>query len=310
MKNKGSENSVILILTLALFVGFYSCHSKENDEQITVLVGTPVKVVHPFVKNMINYLQLNGTTVFLKKEIVRAPFQGYIQKTFKNVGDAVKIDDVLFLLQTKESFAINTPSEKNSNTDNLSVPIKSKSNGILTHLNFYSGGYVSDGEQLASIAIPNSLVVMLDVPYQNSSEIKIGEKCDLLLPDKRVMPGVISRSIPSVDSISQTQTYIISFKETAIIPENLNLTVRIPIHTLNNATVVPKGTILSNETLSSFWIMKLINDTTAIRVNIKKGIEDDSLVQVLNPKLSQGDKIISDGNYGLPDTAKINIEKQ
>jgi hypothetical protein len=51
--------------------------------------------------------------------------------------------------------------------------------------------------------------------------------------------------------------------------------------------------------------MKLVNDTTAVRVNITKGIEEDSLVQILDPKFKLTDNIILDGAYGLPDTAKV-----
>jgi hypothetical protein len=58
-----------------------------------------------------------------------------------------------------------------------------------------------------------------------------------------------------------------------------------------------------------FWIMKLINDSTAVRENIHKGIETDSLVQILSPRLNKSDRVISSGAYGLPDTSKIEIVK-
>ena len=85
--------------------------------------------------------------------------------------------------------------------------------------------------------------------------------------------------------------------------------VRIPIKLFKDATVVPKSAIVTNVTEDTFWLMKLINDTTAVRVNIKKGIETDSLVQVLAPSLNKSDRIITSGAYGLPDTSKIEIVK-
>ncbi len=66
---------------------------------------------------------------------------------------------------------------------------------------------------------------------------------------------------------------------------------------------------MSNETLDKFWIMKLIDDTTAVRNDITKGIENDNFVQVLKPELNMTDRIISDGAYGLPDTAKVVLGK-
>ena len=67
--------------------------------------------------------------------------------------------------------------------------------------------------------------------------------------------------------------------------------------------------MVTDVTQEKFWVMKLINDSTAVRVNIDKGVENDSLVQVLNSNLDTSAKIISDGAYGLPDTAKIAVVK-
>jgi len=53
--------------------------------------------------------------------------------------------------------------------------------------------------------------------------------------------------------------------------------------------------------------MKLINDSVAIKIPIQKGIENDSLVEVVAPDFSVMDRFISSGNYGLPDTARIKI---
>jgi hypothetical protein len=53
--------------------------------------------------------------------------------------------------------------------------------------------------------------------------------------------------------------------------------------------------------------MKLINDSTAVRVDIQKGIENDSLIQIIKPQFNLYDRIIFDGAYGLPDTANVVI---
>ena len=55
--------------------------------------------------------------------------------------------------------------------------------------------------------------------------------------------------------------------------------------------------------------MRLINDTTAAKNDIKRGIENDSVVQILNSNLNPEDRIILSGAYGLPDTAKVEIQK-
>jgi hypothetical protein len=76
-----------------------------------------------------------------------------------------------------------------------------------------------------------------------------------------------------------------------------------------NAVALAKSAIITNETESEFWVMKLLNDSTAVKLDIKKGIQTDSLVQVLDPVLSLNDRFITEGAYGLPDTVKIVIKK-
>jgi hypothetical protein len=51
-----------------------------------------------------------------------------------------------------------------------------------------------------------------------------------------------------------------------------------------------------------------LNDSIAVKTNIKKGIENNDSIQVVEPMLSDSDRIILSGNYGLSDTAKIKVE--
>jgi multidrug efflux pump subunit AcrA (membrane-fusion protein) len=89
----------------------------------------------------------------------------------------------------------------------------------------------------------------------------------------------------------------------------LNLIVKIPLKTLVNAVALPKSAVITNETESEFWVMKIINDSTAVKLDIKKGIEADSLVQIKEPVLSANDRFVTEGAYGMPDTVNILIKK-
>ena len=113
------------------------------------------------------------------------------------------------------------------------------------------------------------------------------------------------KKIPSIDPVNQTQSFILESVNDKTLPSNLNVIVRLPLKIINDAVVFPKSSVMSNEMLTEFWIMKLINDSTAIRVDIKKGIESDSLVQIIEPRFNINDSFIFDGAYGLPDTANV-----
>lgn len=300
--------NIFIVLILFVLPLIVSC---SGDPKATSAdsAGTPVKVALPSTASMTDYMSFNANTVFMKKEIVRSTFQGFIQKVYKNIGDNVNAGDVVFQIITKEAYATDSLRVKLSDeVFSGVVNIKSKTSGILTELNYNVGDFVSDGEQLAVISNPHSLAVLLNVPYQHISKIKLKSSCILIFPNGKQMNGVISKSLPSVDPVSQTQTFLIDFGDGKEIPANLNLEVKIPVNVIKDAVVLPKSAIQTDETLTEFWIMKLLNDTTAIKTAIIKGIENDSLVQIINPKLSLSEKVIVDGAYGLPDTAKVVIK--
>jgi hypothetical protein len=55
--------------------------------------------------------------------------------------------------------------------------------------------------------------------------------------------------------------------------------------------------------------MKLVNDSIAVKVPVKKGIENFKEVEITDPQFLSHEKILLTGNYGLSDTAAIIIKK-
>ncbi len=302
--------SIIKYFTAISLIFFISCTSESKDSPSPSESGTIVKITNPVRTNLTEYITLNANTIFLNKQIVRSTFQGFIEKIYKNIGDAVKIGDPIFLIRTKESSANDS---LNVGVGNKifkgTITIKVQANGILTLLNYNTGDYVSEGEQLAIISNPSSLRINLNVPYQYVSKINHGSICTVLLPNGKTVKANIQKIIPSVDQTSQTQTFILNLDARENLPENLNVNVQIPLNFVKDALTLPKSAVMSNETLEKFWVMKLINNSTAIRVDIQKGIENDSLIQIVKPQFNPNDRIIFDGAYGLPDTAIVVVNK-
>jgi hypothetical protein len=53
-----------------------------------------------------------------------------------------------------------------------------------------------------------------------------------------------------------------------------------------------------------------LNDSTAIKVVVNKGFENNEEVEITRPEFLPSDRIVLSGNYGLPDTARITIIKE
>ena len=170
------------------------------------------------------------------------------------------------------------------------------------------GYYVQDGEPLAVISNINSFVFIMDVPYEYKQYVTNNKQVELTLPDGERIRGNIQASMPFMDSVSQTQAVAIKVTASHSIPQNLVAKVRVIKVSKPAAASLPKGAVLSDETQSDFWVMKMINDSTAVKIPIKKGIETADKVEILSPSFNPSDKIVLSGNYGLADTAKVKVE--
>ena len=298
------------MLVVVVMIG---CKGKEpapvEDKKDSVDARTPVTVTTVDRSGLDDYIELNAVSAFLQKSYVKAIANGYLQSSDVYPGKYVEAGQTLFTMQTKEARSIGNSLALLDTTLKFSGvnTIKANQHGFITQLNHQSGDYVQDGEQLAVISDRNSFVFLLDLPYELRPVVLGKRNVELLLPDGTKLNGVVGPVMPTVDSASQTQSVVIRVDNASAIPENLIAKVRIVKTAKANTQSLPKAALLTDDTESDFWVMKLIDSATAVKVPVRKGIETKDRVEILEPVFSPGDKILVTGNYGLPDTAKVKV---
>ena len=285
--------------------------AKEPVEEKTEIVGTPVTLTSPQHGNMTDAVELNAVSAFLLKTFVKANANGYLQIANAQLGKFVTKGEELFVIKTKESQSLgNTINaiDTSLHFDGV-IHIKSPGTGYITQLNYRAGDYVQDGEQLATITDTKSFVFLLDLPYELKPFLPNNRQLQLRLPDGNILEGIVENALPTVDAVSQTQSYVIKVNTDKQIPENLIAKVSLIKKDKSNTISLPKEAVLSNETQTEFWIMKMMDSVTAVKLNVVKGLETNTSVEILSPALKITDKILLTGNYGLSDTAKVTILK-
>jgi multidrug efflux pump subunit AcrA (membrane-fusion protein) len=138
--------------------------------------------------------------------------------------------------------------------------------------------------------------------------VYVGKNCSVTFPDGKIILAVIQEEVPIVDPASQTQSFLIRFPGNQLLPENMNLIVHIPVKQKLNALALPLEAIQTNEKQDEFWVLKLVNDSLAIRVPITVGLQNDSLREITSG-ININDKIIVKGAYGLTDSSLVKIMK-
>jgi multidrug efflux pump subunit AcrA (membrane-fusion protein) len=152
-------------------------------------------------------------------------------------------------------------------------------------------------------------VLVVNVPYEYHQYVYRGRSCTVKFPDGKIIQTSIQEEVPFIDSASQTQSFLIRFPGNQLLPENMNLIVHIPVQQKLNALSLPLEAIQTNETQDEFWVMKLVNDSLAIRLPVTVGLQNDSLREIISG-ISINDKIIVKGAYGLTDSSLVKLQSE
>jgi len=302
-------NNFRTFLAFIVLINLIGCNSgSPTKTEETPKVSTPVTVTAIENTAISETISFNAVSQYQRKNMVKSTINGYIEKSFVNQGDIVQAGKPLYSIKTKEGEALSKYAAKDSSfkfTGELTIvaPVT----GIVVEATKQTNDYVSDGEQLCVISAQSSFVFLLNVPYEQSKYATHGRNCSILLPDSTILNGTISGKLSIVDPVSQTQSYVVKPITSAILPENLSVLVRIIKSSKENTQVIDKLCVLSDETMENFWVMKLINDTTAVKVAIKTGMVSGDKIEIISPTFTQSDRLINTGNYGLADTAFVNI---
>lgn len=306
------------IVSLLFMATFFMCSCKQTDDEKEtsedagndVPTKTEVTTLSPLQQDIADYLQLNGVTLFQKKDNIRSNNTGYVTTMNFKVGDLIKSGETFCAIVTKEQQALKSIASNDSVLTKFQkpLPVFANGSGFITAINILQGDYVAEGDILALVSEPSSLVVVVNVPYEQHAYVSVGNNCEMILPDGKIINATISSMLPSVDAVSQSQSYLIRLPDQSL-PENLNVTIRIPHKQNANTICVNSSVIQTDELQNEFWVMKLVNDSLAVKVPVQLGLHNDSLTEIISNNITRADKIINHGAYQLGDSSIV-IEKK
>ena len=288
-----------------------SCNHAAKTSEEPIEVKTPVTIVPVTFKSVASTIGLPAVATFMNKSIIRATTTGTIEKILISPGEFISADQLLFTIRTREAMALNKTVESDTSLSFKGlISITSRKEGVINSISYQKGDFVQEGDELAVVSEQNSLVFILDVPFELNKYIEKNRKCNIVLPDNRLISGTITGKLAEMDMPSQTFRYIVKPLTAERLPGNLIANINLVKSTNENALVLPKQAVLGDETQTEFWVMKLLNDSTAIKIIVSKGFENNKEVQITEPEFLASDRIVLTGNYGLPDTARIAIKKE
>lgn len=301
----------LIFTTLLLLLASCGGNDTASTEEV-VTAKTPVQVVNVSQGSVDDELILFATTIYLKRNAVTAPIPSFITSVNVKLGDRVTKGQTLYILQSKESRALGSDISKidTSLTNFGIVRVKASASGVISTLDKQqTGDYVLEGMQLCTIAESNDLAFQVNVPYEYAAFAKTGKVCQLLLPDNSTYPATFTKALTTMNVGAQTQTILAKSKKDLFLPENMIVQVAISKTKTTNKQILPKSAVLTDEMMTEYWVMKLINDSVAVKVPVTVGNKNKEKIEINSPHFSASDRIVSVGNYGLPDKAMVEVIK-
>lgn len=310
---KKQMKKYIELFTFIVCIILASCgspHEVANEQMI--LPKTPVEITTIQYGSVDDELLLFGTTVYLKRNMVTAPIPAFITNVRIKLGDKVNKGDVLYELESKERRALgNSAMKLDTSLANFGIiNVKASASGIISTLDKQqSGDYVMEGTQLCTIAESSDLAFQVNVPYEFTPFTKQGTNCTIILPDNSIHKASLTQPLTTMNALAQTQIILAKSNESLFLPENMIVKVAVNKGSDDKKQILPKACVLTDEMMKEYWIMKLTNDSTAVKIQVIIGNKNAERIEIIKPQFNPNDRIICNGNYGLPDTALVKILK-
>jgi len=328
----------LLLLSLGILIsgcGHRNSSGDEDEGGPQPATTVPVKVGELRQGDMRLTVEVTGTVDALRKEKVYAPIAGRLVEFKVFEGSSVTPGQVVAEIQTRESQAAVAGAEaylKSAKTQaqrdeaqrmlNLArsgetiLPVRAHIGGMIASRAVAEGEQVAENVELCSVVDPTSLYFHADVPTRSLAEIRTGQFASVrlsALPSGGLLASTIAAVSPVSDSASQTIPTRMTFNALpgsvrTLLKAGMMGTAEIVVGTHRNVLLSPRAALLRNDEKDTYSLFTVGVDSIAHEVAVAVVAVSDSLAEVRGTGLQAGMRVITEGNYALPDSTRVAVE--
>jgi len=179
---------------------------------------------------------------------------------------------------------------------------------VITDRPLYPGEMASAGTPLITVMDTSSVIAKAHIPQNDAAALKIGDNGTMTVPGlEQPIEGKVTVVSPALDPNSTTvEVWFEAKNPKHQLKPGTSVQLSLTAQTVKDALVVPVSSILTAPD-GSTTVMVAGSDGRAHQKTVKLGIRNGDDVQVTEG-VSESDKVIATGAYGLPDKTKIKIE--
>jgi len=186
--------------------------------------------------------------------------------------------------------------------------IRSPINGVVTDRPLYPGEMAAAGTPLLTVMDISSVIAKAHIPQNDAAALRVGDKGTMTVPGiEQPIDGKVTVVSPALDPNSTTvEVWFEAKNPQHELKPGTSVTVSLTAQTVKDALVVPVSSILTAPD-GSTTVMLAGSEGLAHQKAVKLGIRSGDDVQVVDG-VTDADKVVTSGAYGLPDKTKIKVE--
>jgi HlyD family secretion protein len=186
--------------------------------------------------------------------------------------------------------------------------IRSPIDGVVTDRPLYPGEMSAAGTPIVTVMDVSSVIAKAHIPQADAGLLKVGDEGTITAPGLDTpVEGKITVVSPALDPNSTTvEVWLEAKNPKRQLKPGTSVQLSMTAKTVKDALVVPAASVITAADGGSA-VMIAGSDGRAHQKTVRLGIRQDDDVQILEG-VSENDKVVATGAYGLPDNTKIKME--
>ena len=186
--------------------------------------------------------------------------------------------------------------------------IRSPLDGVVTDRPLYPGEMAPAGAPVMTVMDISRVTARAHVPQNDAALLKIGNNATITVAGmEQPVEGKVVLVSPALDPNSTTvEVWVQAKNPKQLLKPGSSVRLSMVSEAIPDALVVPASAVLTGPD-GATTVMVIADDQHAHQQAIKIGIRQDDKIQTTEG-LKEGQRVVTEGAYGLPDNAKVSIE--
>jgi multidrug efflux pump subunit AcrA (membrane-fusion protein) len=187
--------------------------------------------------------------------------------------------------------------------------IRSPLDGVVTDRPLYPGEMAAAGTPLMTVMDISRVTARAHIPQNDAALLKVGDNATIAVPGlEEPVDGKVILISPALDPNSTTvEVWVQAKNPKQTLKPGSSVRLSMVSEAVPDALVVPAPALLTGAD-GATTVMVIADDHHAHQQAVKVGIRQDDKLQITEG-LKEGQRVVTEGAYGLPDNAKVSIEE-